>query len=129
MKQLIGIITCFMLFSCGGNKEAENFGKPTTMEVKALYDFGQVKQGEIVKAKFEVKNTGDIPLNIVRVEPSCGCTVADFTKEPLLPGTVGYVTAEVNTSRFEGEIRKTLNVLANTNPSATTLIIKGNVIK
>ncbi|MEO9257328.1 MAG: DUF1573 domain-containing protein [Crocinitomicaceae bacterium] len=129
MKKVLVFGLLIALTACSSEKVEDNFGKPTTMDVKTMFDFGQVKQGEIVKAKFEITNTGDLPLNIVRVEPSCGCTVADFTKEPILPGKKGWVSAQVNTDRFEGEIRKSLNVMANTSPTATTFIIKGVVIK
>jgi len=129
MKKVLVFGLLIALAACSSDKTEDNFGKPTTMDVKTMFDFGQVKQGEIVKAKFEITNTGDLPLNIVRVEPSCGCTVADFTKEPILPGEKGWVNAQVNTDRFEGEIRKSLNVMANTSPTSTTLIIKGDVLK
>ena len=129
MKKILVFGLLIALTACSSDKTEDNFGESTTMEVQTLFDFGQVKQGEIVKAKFEITNTGDLPLNIVRVEPSCGCTVADFTKEPILPGKKGWVSAQVNTDRFEGEIRKSLNVMANTSPTATTFIIKGVVIK
>lgn len=129
MKKILVFGMLIALTACSSEKTEDNFGESTTMEVKTLFDFGQVKQGEIVKAKFEVTNTGNVPLNIVRVEPSCGCTVADFTKEPILPGEKGWVNAQVNTDRFEGEIRKSLNVMANTSPTATTFIIKGVIIK
>lgn len=129
MKKIFFLSLLFAMAACSSPEESAASLTPTTMKVEALYDFGQVKQGEIVKAKFKVSNTGDVPLNIVRVEPSCGCTVANYTKEPILPGETGFVSGEVNTNGFLGEIRKSLSVLANTAPTTTTLTIKGVVNK
>jgi hypothetical protein len=129
MKKLILLGISFGVFACSSTEVPSVTQAPTTIKVEQLFEFGQVKQGEIVKAKFTITNTGEVPLNIVRVEPSCGCTVANYTKEPILPGKSGWVSGEVNTDRFEGEIRKSLNVLANTSPTTTTLIIKGIVNK
>lgn len=129
MKKLFYLGLLFIVGACASPEESAASLEPTTMKVNALYDFGEAKQGEIVTAKFEVTNTGDVPLNIVRVQPSCGCTVANYTKEPILPGKTGFVSGEVNTNGFMGEIRKSLSVLANTSPTTTTLVIKGKVIK
>ncbi len=61
--------------------------------------------GDIVDINFTCKNTGDKPLYLVYVRPSCGCTVADYTKEPIPPGKEGKIDAQfdfliVNTILF-----------------------------
>jgi hypothetical protein len=41
-------------------------------------------------------NTGSTPLVISNVRGSCGCTVTDYTKEPIAPGKTGNVKATFN---------------------------------
>jgi len=50
------------------------------------FDFGKIKKGDKVEHVYEITNTGTNPLVISEVKPGCGCTVPDFTKEPILPG-------------------------------------------
>jgi len=128
MKLLFLIIPVLLLSSCTNDSE-DNFGEPTTIEAETIYSFGEVVEGEIVKVTFEVKNTGKIPLKIMDVQPACGCTIAEFTKEPILPGKTGIITSELNTSGMSGSISKSVTMMANTYPTRTPFLIKGEVIK
>ncbi|MCS6804901.1 MAG: DUF1573 domain-containing protein [Acidobacteriota bacterium] len=94
---------------------------------ETIYDAGTVEAGHEVVHKFKVKNTGKTDLTIQSVNPSCGCTVSDFTKT-IPPGQEGTVTLTVKTESFRGEIQKTATVTSNDpiNPNVT-LTIKANV--
>jgi hypothetical protein len=90
-----------------------------------VHDFGTVKEEEgTVTHAFKFKNTGDEPLVITKVQPSCGCTTSGWTKEPVKPGETGEVLATYRTSA--GPFNKSLTVMANVSPSVI-LHIKGNV--
>ena len=45
------------------------------------YDLGTVIYGEVAEHTFVVKNSGDEPLEILRLSTSCGCTKAAMAKE------------------------------------------------
>ena len=45
------------------------------------------------KVSFKIKNTGDEPLSIKEVIPSCGCTAVDWTRELISAGAEGSITA------------------------------------
>lgn len=93
-------------------------------------NFGTVKKGELVKLKYTVENIGVNPLFIVSVQPSCGCTVADYTKEPILPGKSGEITATFDSNHgVAGDIHKSIIVSTNTknNPSFV-LAFEGKVV-
>jgi hypothetical protein len=47
----------------------------------AIFDFGKVKQGEVLKHTFSLKNdsTKNV-LNIKNVHTSCGCTASEVKK-------------------------------------------------
>jgi hypothetical protein len=119
---------CLVLMGSCGETDSDNFGEATTIEAETVYEFGDAVEGEVIDVTFEVKNTGSIPLNIVDVKPACGCTVAEFTKEPVAPGNTGTIKAQVNTQGFKGPISKSVTMMANTNPTRTTFLVKGNVI-
>ena len=66
-------------------------GERTTLKVNAVYDAKKVAVGEVIHAKFTVKNTGDVPLVLSDVKGSCSCTVADFPTDPIAPGITGII--------------------------------------
>lgn len=92
------------------------------------FDFGKIKQSVPVSHQFKFKNTGNIPLVISSVRASCGCTVADYTKEPIAPGAEGFVKATYNAANA-GPFTKTVTVNANTAEGTVTLTFKGEVIQ
>ena len=98
------------------------------------YDFGKVKEGEKVTHTYEFTNTGDQPLQILRVEASCGCTQPDWTKTPVLPGKTGKVSVVFNSEDKVGRTIKEITIQSNAvlpdkNKERYTLFLKGEVIK
>jgi hypothetical protein len=91
------------------------------------HDFGTVPEGPKVAYEYKVKNTGQAPLIIQNAQPSCGCTVPNWTKEPIPVGGTGFVKAEFDTNGKQGVQNKTITVTANTWPKVTTLRFKAMV--
>lgn len=91
------------------------------------HDFGTVDEGSPAEFVFQVKNTGKEPLVIQRVQPSCGCTTPDWTKDPIAPGKTGMVKASYGTQGRPGHFDKTLTVVSNA--GTKVLSIKGDVTK
>lgn len=59
-------------------------------------DLGKIKQGVPTTATFTVTNIGAEPLIIETANPTCGCTIGDYTKSPIAPGKTGTITATYN---------------------------------
>lgn len=59
-------------------------------------DLGKIKQGVPTTATFIVTNIGAEPLIIEQANPTCGCTIGDYTKSPIAPGKTGTITATYN---------------------------------
>jgi Protein of unknown function (DUF1573) len=59
-------------------------------------DFGKIKQGVPVKGTFTVTNISNEPLIIEQANPTCGCTISDYTKSPIAPGKTGVINATYN---------------------------------
>jgi hypothetical protein len=91
-------------------------------------DCGDVPFDKPLKVEFTFKNQGMIPLIITDVKPSCGCTVADFPKQPIVSGTEGKITVTFD-AKTDGYFSKTISVYSNTQDGLTELFIKGMVVK
>jgi len=91
------------------------------------HDFGTIAEGNVVEHTFEVKNTGEAPLIIQSAQPSCGCTVPDWTKTPIEPGKSGFVKAKFDSKGKPGMQNKTITVTSNSWPKQTVLRFKANV--
>ena len=65
-------------------------------------------------AHFKYKNTGDKPLVIQKVQPSCGCTVAETPEKPIAPGEEGVIKGAFDSNGRQGMQHKSLSVQANT---------------
>jgi hypothetical protein len=94
-----------------------------------LVDFGTISEGKMVKVSFEFHNTGETPLLISEVSPSCGCTVADYPREAIMPGKAGRITAGFDSHDHPGFIKKSITVISNTRPRTRQLLFfSGQVI-
>jgi len=72
-------------------------------------DFGKIKQGVPQKGTFTVTNISSEPLIIEQANPTCGCTISDYTKEPIAPGKTGVINATYNAANA-GHFEKHLTV-------------------
>jgi hypothetical protein len=77
-------------------------------------NFGKISEGQKLEVAYSFKNTGTKPLVITRVQPSCGCTIAEQPTEPVAPGALGTIKASFNSEGRTGVNHKTLFVYANT---------------
>jgi len=77
-------------------------------------DMGKVKEGDKVEIAFRFRNTGNKPLIIKSVTPGCGCTVADYPKEPVMPGKEGEIKGVFDSNGRPGVAHKSMTVAANT---------------
>lgn len=129
---LVSIIT-LSLSSCKKNESkinADLIENTTSIKFeKELIDFGRLTDGERVTCSFKFVNSGKSDLIISSVSGNCGCTVADYPKEPIAPGEEGQITVTYDSSNSSGmRISKEVSVLANTSPSTTKLRIVAEVI-
>ncbi len=76
------------------------------------FDFGYIPQeGEFVH-NFVVTNVGDGVLNIVKVDPTCGCTTAPIDKSSLEPGDTTLIRVTFDSGKIIGKSRKRIKVLS-----------------
>jgi hypothetical protein len=91
------------------------------------FDFGNVKEGQVVEHTFAFKNTGEAPLIISNAQPSCGCTVPEWTKDPVPVGGTGYIKAKFDTKNKQGAQNKAITIYSNAWPKQTVVKFKAMV--
>jgi len=74
------------------------------------WDFGKVKEGEVLKHEFVLKNDSEKTLNIKEVHTSCGCTASEVKKKKLQPGESTIVEVKFNTKAYSGVVQQFIYV-------------------
>lgn len=94
---------------------------------ETTYNFGTIKEGDIVAHTFSFVNTGGSPLIITAAKASCGCTVPSFSSEEIGPGASGSVSVTFDSSNKSGSQSKTVTITTNTEKGTERLYIEGSV--
>ncbi|MCF6351636.1 MAG: DUF1573 domain-containing protein [Cyclobacteriaceae bacterium] len=97
---------------------------PSFEWIATEHDFGTIKENDVVTHVYTFKNTGEVPLIIESVRPSCGCTAPDWTKTPIPVGGEGEVEVKFDSKGKPNAQNKTVTVTANTWPKQTVLRFK-----
>ena len=74
---------------------------------KLTHDFGKFSEKEpVVSCTFTFQNAGETPLIINQAIASCGCTVPEYTKDPIAPGAKGEIKVTYNgTGKLPGHFK------------------------
>lgn len=95
-----------------------------------VWNFGNVKAGDVVEHQFALKNEGSQPLNIVTWSTSCGCTLSDIPKKNLQPGEGTTVNVKFNSARYVGEVQQYIYVTTDDQVNSTIKYkVAANVVK
>jgi len=92
------------------------------------HNFGKIQEGTLAEHVFKFKNTGENPLVIKNVKPSCGCTASEWTKEPITPGGDGFIKIGFDSNGKVGTQNKSVTVELNIGERVKTLTFQGEVI-
>jgi len=102
--------------------------KPQIVFENLEHDFGTFKESDGIQvATFKYINQGTVPLVITNVRASCGCTVPQWTKEPVIPGGRGEIQVSYDPRNRPGAFNKTVMVSSNAQNSMLILRITGQV--
>jgi hypothetical protein len=127
---LLGLTLGLMSFSIPSIQKNETLKIITTNLLtwkSEAVEVGDIPQGIPKLIEFELKNNGTTPVIITSAKSSCGCTVADYQKDPILPGKTALVTAKYNATALGG-FTKTITVTTSVDEAVKVLTFKGNVL-
>lgn len=103
--------------------------KTTTIQwLDSTKSLGKITEGEKVEVAYRFVNTGNEPLVIENVVPTCGCTVAEKPQAPIAPGKEGVVKAVFDSQGRVGSQHKSLTVYANTEVMVYPLVFDVDVL-
>lgn len=125
---LLFLLLCFPLTA--------SFSQPQEIKVGAqisdpyTWDFGKVKEGQLLKHDFILRNNSGKALTIKDVNTSCGCTVSKVEKKVLKRGESALIEVKFDSKGYSGQTQQFVYVNTDDldNP-VIRCIIKANVIK
>lgn len=136
------LMLCFLLTGCKNREasdvdlirnpmSAQGYDESVKMPVISfdsdMHDFGRLSAGENISYSFHFRNTGNADLIISGCSATCGCTVADYPKDRIVPGGEGYVTVTFKSAGKAGQQFQEVTVVSNAQPSNTKLRIVAQV--
>lgn len=116
------MLVCGMTFASAQKKAEIRFDKTT-------HNFGKFSEKNARQTcTFTFTNVGDEPLVINQAVASCGCTVPQYTKEPIKPGQKGELKVTYNgEGKFPGHFKKSITIRTNGVVEMTRLYIEGDM--
>lgn len=144
LKSIVLSLITFLIFSCDqdpSKKINDENVKATEERIDKAYDsaaiefefdsydFGEVKDGEIVEVDFNFTNSGKSDLIIFDASASCGCTVPEYPQNVnIKPGQSDKLKVRFDTANKPGKQIKSVTLTTNTNSGKKIIRISGFVL-
>ena len=122
-------ILCLLGLLAACSAPSEDHARKKGQEIwfeEYLHDYGEILQDSDGSWSFVFKNLGKDAIVINRVRSTCGCTVPEWPREPIEPGSSGKITVQYNTA-LSGTFLKSVYVYSTAANSPVKLQIKGRV--
>ena len=94
---------------------------------KLVHDFGSLEKGGDASCVFTFKNISKKPVTLTNVKTSCGCTAADWPKEPVAKKKKGTIKVKYDSNRV-GKFTKTIKVYIDGEENPIQLEIRGTIL-
>lgn len=109
-------------------EQTENVEKRSSILFdKLVHDFGTMEKGGDASCVFTFKNVTKKPVTLTNVKTSCGCTAADWPKEPIAKKKKGSIKVKYDSNRI-GKFTKTIRVYIDGNENPIQLEIRGTIV-
>lgn len=127
MKKFIVLFALVILF---GNVMADDVLESEMTFKQKTYNFGNVAQDTCeVTCSFTFTNTGNGPLIIHQAVTSCGCTVPEYSQEPIAPGDTGTIQVTYNGKhKRPGVFKKSITIHSNAKNTPVRVYIEGEML-
>jgi len=133
IKVILGF-SILLTFSCGSKStttaeqvlDSTRFAELTYID--DFFDAGTVHSGEQVRHSFRFRNTGNAPLVVKDIIPSCGCTKVEVSKKVLKPNEEAYIDVIFDSKGWYGSQYKAVTLRTNGIIREKSVTLKVNVI-
>lgn len=134
MKKVFFLFLILLLFtSCYATDNAWQKTQEINLETASdpyKWDFGRVKEGEVLLHEFTFKNNYEVKINIEDVTTSCGCTVSEVKNRSLAPGEETIISVKFNTKGYSGATKQYVYVHTDTdNRSVIRFTVEADIVK
>lgn len=127
MKRVLFLSVVCLLWGVGHS--AAQSSQPGLRFEKTRHDFGTIAERDgAVSCTFRFTNTADRPLVIEDILTTCGCTVAEWDKRPILPGQGGAIRVRFDPRGRTETFHKSVRVVADRGRSVVSLFVCGTIL-
>ncbi len=115
----------------------QSFGLPSKIKVSDSFpimsfkddnlNIGEVEKGKVTRMLYEFENTGNAPL-IIELVTACKCTELEWTRGEISPGEKGEIIVAYDSKDDVGEVKKTIDIIANTDPIVVEVFFEATVV-
>lgn len=125
MKKTLAILTMLAAFLPSYAEE----GTAYLSFDRKIHNLGKIERGMIATDTVRITNTGSEPLMILKVSADCNCTTTDYTKDPIPPGGMGFISVEFDSKNKElGKFRRNVRVKSNAKNRREIFFIDGTIV-
>lgn len=104
------------------------YAAPELTVEQGTFNFGTIKQGKKVQYEFKIKNSGDEPLQIKKLEAACGCTAVKPSTSVIAPGKSAVIDVIFDSATFSGKVVKSVTMTTNAGKTPTyTFNLEGTI--
>ena len=117
----IGSLLVIVFISFSMNSQEFKFESETI-------NYGKIAKSSNGERTFVFTNVGEQPIIINKIQSSCGCTVPEKPKKPIMPGEKGKIKVSYDTKRTGG-FSKQITIFSNAKTARKVIKIKGFIDK
>ncbi len=125
MKKLFLLL--FTVVGLGFTVQAQTKAGEFKFEAET-HDFGKIKLDQPATYTFNFTNEGEAPLIITKIEPTCGCTVGEYTQTPVKKGDKGFIKVTIKKSGSPLPFNTAVTVTSNARTPVKVLYLKGETV-
>ena len=92
------------------------------------HNYGEIRFDSDGDCIFSFINSGAAPLILTHVKSTCGCTIPEWSAEPVIPGDSARIVVSYDTHRV-GRFNKSIYVYSNAINGTQRLFVSGEVKK
>jgi len=130
-KLVLVMVMALVAFAVNAQENAQALNRtsgPVISFSEKSKDFGDIVQGTKVEHTFKLENTGTEPLTISNVAATCGCTVPDWPKTPILPGKSADIKVTFNSAGKMGKQNSIVRIYSNASEPIEKISMISNVL-
>ena len=117
IRNILPIFVPLALVCCCATSCKKRVGMTTVAIVDSVRHYYPVLTGQVITLSYELENTGDHPLIIRDIQPSCGCIEPQLDSRMVLPGKKVRLLFKYESAKNIGYVQQVIRVHGNIKPN------------